>query len=261
MMKNSIVQRLSILLISIIILLGVGTLFAPETASQTTRTVKVSEADGSPFVTIGNLVVPNGSLSTSGSTATVAFNLTDSATGILPPANGGVANVNTVDQGYFFGVTIKPPEVVNALAITGTNNQVRAYQFVLPYRVVVARIAIEITTLSGGSIVDIGIYNAAGTTKVLSLGGITGGGTGVISTSITPVTLDPGVYFFAQVASDTTVAARVAAIPAASATILNANAVEKVGTAANAATAGVLPSSLGVITSATFNPVATVFER
>lgn len=103
-------------------------------------------------------------------------------------------------------------------------------------------------------------YRVAGA-RLLNTGGFSGATIQLVQTSITPVTLDPGVYYLAQTSSDATVQVRTINLPAASGGMLNVGSVEKVGTAANAASSGVLPSTLGAISSASFGPAMVAFER
>jgi hypothetical protein len=169
--------------------------------------------------------------------------------------------LDTADRGYFFSYTINPPVTAAAATIVGANDQVRAVQFVLPYRVVVRRIAVEVTTAgAAGSKVAVGIYSSDGNTKLVDSGALDAASTGVKTASITAVTLNPGVYWFAQAASDATVQTRTINAVTAATNMLNPNTNKKIGIAANAAAAGVLPSSLGTITGSGINTAIAVFE-
>ena len=170
-----------------------------------------------------------------------------------------VATVDTADQGYFFGGVIVWPTAVLVGGVVGGNNQIRTIQFVLPFRAVVRRIALEITTLSVGGFVGAGLYDANGN-RVLHSGAISTTTTGVKTDSITPVTLEPGIYFHAETADNTTVQMAKISMLANVRNLLNANAVEKSGSAANTSTAGVLPATLGAITAISNTPSLVLYE-
>lgn len=195
-----------------------------------------------------------------------AVDLTADVTGVLPGANGGAANVSAADQGYLLTSTnMGIGTSVSAGIVVAANNAVRAFQFVLPFRLVVGKITFEVTTTVGSSLVDVGIYDAAGTTKLVSTGAVdTSTGT-FKSTSISPaVTLAPGVYYLAVTSNDTTVQLRRISGDSNVQNSLNNNTVKKAGTATNSSTSGVLPSSLGspaIGTAASVNFPVVTFER
>jgi hypothetical protein len=140
-------------------------------------------------------------------------------------------------------------------------------QFVLPFAATVSKYTIyQVVAAVGAG--DIGIYNTAGVRLLNSgVGFSTNVGTqltvpiypsGAISPG--PVTLQAGVYFLARTASVTT--AQWSFIPVQNATFFNANGT-RIGLAANAASGGVLPGTLGAITAdvnATA-PTLVYFER
>lgn len=196
--------------------------------------------------------------------ANSTIDLTAKVTGVLPGANGGVANITTADQGFLISTEMQQGSATSAGTIASSNNQVRAIQFVLNRRIAVGKITFELTTAIGSSLTDIGIYTAAGSTKLLSTGAVdTSAGT-FKSVSITPVTLDPGVYWLAVTSNDATVQLRRVTGDSAIANQLNNNTVKKCGVATNSSTSGVLPSSLGspvIATGATVNMALVTFER
>jgi hypothetical protein len=142
-------------------------------------------------------------------------------------------------------------------------DQTRVYQFVLPFRVTVGNIVSRVTTGGGaGKLYGIGLYNAAGS-LVLETGALDANTVAISKTAITPVTLDPGPYFFAWTSDSTSTALSAFSVTVGGAAdaILNAGAVEKVGTAA-ASSAGVLPASMGTVTALSITAIPLVsFER
>lgn len=181
---------------------------------------------------------------------------------LVTPANGGVAQVRTADQGYFFGVTIAPPTSSSASSPLTGNNQVVVYQFVLPFTCTVTRISLQATTGGGaGKLMSVGIYDRLGTTRLINSGTYDANSTNIQTNTITSVTLNPGIYHAAFTCDSSTVAMRCFAAAAGIATLMNANSVKKAGTAANSSTAGVLPATLGDITAVTAQTFpAVIFE-
>lgn len=194
-----------------------------------------------------------------------ALNLAGGAnvvTGILPAANGGIANVSAADQGYFISTDL-PITTTTAGQPISTAQQVRVCQFVLKQRQVVNRITITVASAgAGGSTVTVGIYDAAGTTKLIDSGTFDGSSNTTQTLVISPgVTLPAGVYWFAQSASTATaLTAQAVSNSSTLAPMINNQTAKKCGFAANAATAGVLPPSLGAISATNYNMVAAVFE-
>lgn len=180
-------------------------------------------------------------------------------------SGGGVANINTADQGFV--ISTAEMGYVNATAannaVVAVGQEVRVYQIVLPKMITVSKVTISVQALVASSTITVGIYSPDGNTKLLDSGTFDGGSTGVKTNTITPVTLNPGTYFFAQSAStQTTLTVGGVGLQGTLGSILNNQTVKKVGLAANSATAGVLPSTLGTITAGTtVNPVWAAFER
>lgn len=194
---------------------------------------------------------------------TSIVSLTTGVSGILPPANGGVANVATANQGYFFSVEVFPNQSnlsTNATPASSAQG-LQVFQFVLPFMITVRRITINVTTLLAASTVTMGIYSADGTTKLVDSGTFDSSTTGVKTNTITPVVLPANPYYFAQSASSNATVTVVSSNTFGTfINFLNAQAVKKVGTAANPAIAGVLPASLGAVSAATINYALALFE-
>jgi hypothetical protein len=192
-----------------------------------------------------------------------AVDLTADVTGILPPANGGITSITTADQGGFWGAWVGY-EVGNIAGgtIISANNQVRVWQFVLPFRCVVGHITFRLTTGIASSLTDIGIYSADGNTKLVSTGAIdTSGAAADKTTPVGPVTLNPGVYYFAWTSNDATVQLYRHGSDTTQIPLMNTGTAKRIGTAANSSSSGVLPSSLGTITAANVNFPMAYFER
>ena len=162
-----------------------------------------------------------------------------------------VASVRTADQGYFFGYTIATPGAGNTTLKVDSVNQVRVYQFVLPFRVVVRKVTFEVTTLDAGNFAAMGLYDADGN-LVLTSGAITTAATGILVNAITAVTVEPGVYFLAFTADTTTAAFRALNPVGIFRDLTNDSATAKrEGNAANVSSVAVFPATLGTVTADT----------
>jgi len=240
----------------------------------TTTTLLHGNAAGQAAFTGVDLI--NDVLANQGTTTTVlhgnaagqpsfgAIVLTTDVSGILPMANGGAANASTAGQGYFFGYTIYLPSATQTTAGDFQSaNRVYVYQFVVPFQVTVRKVSINIGTGLAGSHVNVGLYNNSGS-KLIDSGAFDTSVTGVLTATLgSPVVIPAGVYYQAQ-SSDSTSASLIPTTgpnPASiSGPFLNAS-VSRIGRAANATSAGVLPATLGALTNDTFSfPLVTFFE-
>jgi len=137
--------------------------------------------------------------------------------------------------------------ITNAI-LGGTSNQLTVYQFKLLYSIAISRVSIVVTGAQAASTVNFGIYSAAGN-KLLDSGGISTASTGAQHNTITTVTLSPGIYYFAQSTSNTSVTVQTLA-PATLSDVNMLNALSiKVAQAANLTVGGVMPATLGTLTA------------
>jgi hypothetical protein len=177
-------------------------------------------------------------------------------------ASGGGAVISTAGQGFFFGpgITSVNASFINlnetAEVSAGTNNAVLVFQFTLFGTYTISTISTVIFTGATSALVSYGIYDATGTNLLLNSGTFSASSTGTKVNTITPVTLNPGVYWFAQTSSSGTVQSLgTSQQNSGTATgwyyiLLNTN-YPRSGQAANSSSSGVLPSSLGTITGYT----------
>jgi hypothetical protein len=178
--------------------------------------------------------------------------------------------VNTADQGYFFGVTVHPPETSGATTVFSANIQ-RVWQFVLPYAVTVNQLSFEVVAASGTSTsLGLGLWDASCSNIVLNSGVMSAGGapdintTGIKTKTISggPVTLQPGVYWLAMTTSSTVLTLRSPALPSQAINLVNAQTNKKYAQAGNNGSAGAFPASCGTVTTAVSNqPPMVLFER
>lgn len=181
-----------------------------------------------------------------------------SSGGGATPSTGGAASVTTAGQGYLVSGNLPYVSTLAANPPTGANG-VRATQFVLPFKISITKVTITIVGIAASEKVAVGIYDAPGTTKLLDSGTFDGGTASTQTLTIGAVTLNPGVYWFAQTTTNATVTVQAVTTTATQAAILNNNVV-RMGNAANASVAGVLPAALGVVSAASFVQTFALFE-
>ena len=139
-------------------------------------------------------------------------------------------------------------------------NQVIVWQFLLETPITISNLSSYVYLGSAGATVNFGIYNAAGN-KLIDSGALSIATTNAqLSVSIAPVVLPAGTYYFA--ASQSTDTGQVLAFDlynTAAVTTVSAggSGVAKIGVAANATSLGVMPSTLGAISLATYLSNAT----
>lgn len=194
--------------------------------------------------------------------------LTSQVSGVLPPANGGVANISTAGQGYWHaipplgaGLTFNTNSVIAATA-----NRVYMCQVVLEHRQKISQVTFVTGSTAGitaGNNFGWGIYSADGTTKLTSINvaGAVATSTGVVTT-ITPITLDPGAYWIAWVCTLNTTT--MSAFAEAGNAIMMGSAAGQVkrwgdAGASNSTSAGSLPSSLVLPSTASGQTMPVLF--
>ena len=157
------------------------------------------------------------------------------------------------DVALIFGSTNFGQVAVNAANGSITANQVAVYLFELYAAFTISKISSECTDNIGGAHATFGIYSQAGAKLVDGGAFSTLTSPGVQTNIITPVTLTPGVYWFAQAATTGTAAHFFGTnVSAASNTNGMIDALLKnatrVAIAANALNSGILPATLGTLT-------------
>ncbi len=178
--------------------------------------------------------------------------------------------VGTVDQGYFFPVTIQAPQSSGATS-SFTANTMRVWQFVLPFAVTVNQMTFEVVATSGtGTSLGLGIWDASCSNLVLNSAAMTAGGNpdinvaGVKTKAISggPITLNPGVYWLGMTTDSTTLTLRSTGLPSQAISQLNAQTNKKFAQAGNNGSAGTFPTACGSLTAAAANqPPIMLLER
>jgi hypothetical protein len=177
--------------------------------------------------------------------------------GVATAAQGGVASVLTSHVGRWCNIPIGfPPGTVSTnMAISLVANRVYAIQVVIPYTLKVGNISVATGATNPNAVADFGFYDMSGNLLV-SAGGINCNSTSTVFNAAigSPVTLTPGVYWFAWCGNFTSGGFNNWNVNS----IFNSGLTNNLSPAwfvhaANAGTAGVLPSTLGVVTADNFS--------
>jgi hypothetical protein len=214
---------------------------------------------------------------TGSGTVTATLNTQTKNTALMGPSSGSAANptframaapdLPAQTLNYWFPGTVLPPTNGSSQPLGGTGlaNTVRFIIFTLPFNTSISKASIDISTIDASQTADFGLYNAAGTSKVWSIGsgnGISLGSGGVVSATNTTVTLAAGSYLFAWTESGTVGVIYTWNMNTGLYQLLASGSSYKYGTCTNTATAGVLPASCGTLVAAAsaFNVAAVMLE-
>jgi hypothetical protein len=191
----------------------------------------------------------------------------DSLGNIIIAGQGGTPSYSTPGQGGFWSAgypqTLPNGSSTTTGTVSPTPNQVTVYQFSLPFNITINRVSAYVSGGIGGSTVNVGIYSGDGNTKLLDHNFSSASNGKVTGTLGSSVTLQAGViYYFAQTSSNGSVNMVVVAETGeynVLESILNTNG-NRIAQAANAASGGVLPATLGTLTPDSSSiPMAAVF--
>jgi hypothetical protein len=145
------------------------------------------------------------------------------------------------------------PETVATAIISGSANQVRGIRVFWPIGCTITKVMIEVVGATASALAAVGIYSSDGGTKWLDSGAIDCGSNGIKSVTLgTPVDVPMGFCCFVATCNDTTTTFRSAVMVSTVTNLENEGTVQRFN-AANASAAGVLPSSLGTLTGASFS--------
>lgn len=131
----------------------------------------------------------------------------------------------------------------------GATNEVQVFHFRIDFPITITSVISEIIANVGGSNYSLGVYNFDGSTKLLDTGLISSATAGIKTVSSLSLALTPGMYFLARVCTSTAVTIRAIQANASLMPIINTGTVAHIGKAANAGSAGALPTTLGAITA------------
>ncbi len=174
--------------------------------------------------------------------------------------DANVLTVGTAGEGGFLAVAVHSGVRGVASQILDIANRVRVHQFVLPWRQAIGKAVIDIEAAFAAGKAAVGLYNAAGNSLLVNSGVIDTTATGIQTKIITPsFVIEAGVYMFAWTGDNTTFKFRSFSSGDTVLNIITENG-SKVGNAANPSVAGVLPATLGAITSIPLNTPGAYFE-
>jgi hypothetical protein len=153
-------------------------------------------------------------------------------------------------------------ELVGQVTIVATSNEVRVRQFILQSSFTISRITTVLGDGPYSATFNFGIYSASGN-LLLDSGAFNGSysAIGTVQTlTITSVTLAAGTYFYAQTASSSSVSPL--GVGSFASQLIVADSIANATTprfaiAANAASGGALPSTLGTLTTEGSNAAGT----
>jgi hypothetical protein len=204
---------------------------------------------------------------TSSGTLTATLNTQTRNTFLAGPGSGAAAaptfrSITTPDLpnqtlNYWFPGTIQPPTNGSSQTISGGSgfaNTVRFIIFTLPFNTTISKASVFVGTIDNGQTADFGIYNAAGTSKLWSIGagsGISLSNSNAQSATNTTVSLAAGSYMFAWTESGTVGYVYAWNMNTDLYLLLVSGSNYKYGTCTNTATAGVLPATCGALIAAT----------
>lgn len=127
-------------------------------------------------------------------------------------------------------------------------NQVQVIRLNVTTQFDVTDFGVNVAADHPAEVCSVGIYSEDGNTKLADTGTFSMAAAGAYTDTITPVALARGQYWLAATCSGTN--AGFTALTSSNTTMLNQGGVFR-GTAANAATAGALPATLGTVSAAT----------
>jgi hypothetical protein len=167
-----------------------------------------------------------------------------------------IADVETAGQGFLISSNIMIPSLFGATAtavnLVALANQVYAVQFVLPFKIKMTKASFIDAASASGAHLSFGIYDAAGTTKLVDTGVFTSSAVFAGNTlTFGSVTLNPGIYWFAWTTDNS--GKNLEGIQFNSTAQFFSQFFNFVhphyALAGNASTTGSLPSSLGTLTA------------
>jgi hypothetical protein len=157
--------------------------------------------------------------------------------------------------------TVTHPQVTGVSAFSAVANQVKCVRYYITENFLVERMAFEVTT--AGGIADVGFYDDATKNQIVHTGGLSIASTGVKSATGLSGFLKKGtMYRYCFCSSTTTGIGRSVSTTNVTFNLENAFVASPTeGTSSVGCAAGVLPATLGTITSATVIPVLSVIAN
>lgn len=174
---------------------------------------------------------------------------------LAPTPTFGSANPSwwgIYDGGPYGGVS----NAGNGFFGSGVANQVKCVMIRVPYTIKVSKLVTRILSTSAAKVAAVGIYSSNGNTKLIAWENFSVAVGGTLTTTLgAPVTLAPGMYIAVTSCSETggptatTLGGYLGMGTNEGVEPWNTNGTARAGTAANAMSSGVLPSTLGAISA------------
>lgn len=238
-----------------------GNLVFSTSPTLTTPDIGVATATSINGLTItastGTLTITNGK--TVSFSNSITFAGTDSTTMTFPSVSSTIAAVRTCVSimpkpagGASGGATNQPFVNDNVTALFGA--------LVVPFQITVNKLSFWLDRTSGSSTFDVALYSEDGQTKVIDIttANISAGTTQVVTTAVSSVVLNPGIYYVGFVPNGTTFSMSFACWNTASLSdagfddLLNSVTSEPfLEGSINPVTAGTLPTTINPVTDLT----------
>jgi len=181
--------------------------------------------------------------------------------GLMPVTNGGMAQSVVASQDYYFlpiGLAVLASSTSSAAM---TANQVFLLQFTLDRVVTFTRMSIYVVTTSSTNHEYIGIYSGGGSSLLVQASFTLTASTGAMTATVSSTTLNPGNYWLARSADNSTsVLLGTAATSANPITLFNGGSIVRIGLSSNSTSSGTLPSSIGTVSGQAWNAPLVLLE-
>jgi hypothetical protein len=158
---------------------------------------------------------------------------------------------------YLVPGTISLVTVSGPSKLSNTANVLKCYQFVCPYSITLTKYAVRVETGVASTTGNIGVYSEDGNTKLIDFNFSTASSSTNLTGTFSSVSLVGGTaYWLVGASGSTSVTVSDIGVSLGGSAIvglINGNS-SKNGTAANTLSGGVLPATLGTISSYSGNP-------
>lgn len=201
----------------------------------------------------------NGTLNSSQSTLNLES--TDGSVAITDLGSGNInlqsvaSGFGTAGKGWLWssgeGLYGAGPTSETYTTYTAVANTVVCYQLMVSVPITIRKATIAVSGTAGGATINAGIYTLDGNTKLMDVS-FSAAASGIQTAALgTPLTLSPGVYWFAFSNTgqpNVSFGPSLQAGPTSLIAAMNKN-VQRIGTAANVTSGGVMPASLGALSA------------
>jgi hypothetical protein len=180
-------------------------------------------------------------------TGEVIFDPFEATSADMTLVNNQILPLNTSGLGGIWAVALFATGWQTQGLQISSANEVRVQQFILPFRVQIGKVSYSVTSVVASTIADLGIYDINGN-RLANAGGFSTATLGNFTTPLqnAPITLNAGIYYFAQTCSSST-PTMTHITDFGVGTFANTSGSKIRGVAATPSSSGVLPATLGTI--------------